>query len=76
MIFKDIVLIKAASMIIEYDYVCSRKQTTEEIEPWLNKSTPIELEKWTKLHDCLIFLSSFSTLNECISLMVFTYTYN
>lgn len=33
MIFKDIVLIKAASMITEYDYVFSRKQTTEEIEP-------------------------------------------
>lgn len=31
MIFKDIVLIKAASTITEYDYVFSNRQTTEEM---------------------------------------------
>ena len=32
-IFKDIVLIKAASTITEYDHVFSSKQTTEETQP-------------------------------------------
>lgn len=73
MIFKDLVPIKASSMIIEYDHVFNSKQTTEETQPWLNKSTAMELVKWTKLHDYLIFLNSFRNLNECISHMVFRY---
>lgn len=62
-------------MITEYDSVFSSKQTTEDIQPE-PKNTAMQLEKWTKLCDYLIFLNPFSTLNECISLMVFTYIFN